>query len=98
MDKVYLQNGNTEKSLFTEDNFASRRTTGLNMYDPESLLTGAEENAGFGYRDPRVWPSYDTYVKACEGAFTSEDIANIAPIQKLKDILPLMALHRDLKI
>ena len=89
MDKVYLINGSTEKSLFAEDNFASRRTTGHNLYDPESLLTGAEIEAGLGYKDPRVWPSYVTYIKACNGEFTSEQIASIAPRQKMKDILPL---------
>ena len=34
-------------SLFTHDNFTSRRTTGCNLYDPESLLTGFEIGAGF---------------------------------------------------
>ena len=36
---------------FEKDNFASRRTTGNNMYDPESLITGAELAAGLTYKN-----------------------------------------------
>jgi len=34
--------GRDFECLFEQDNFAPRRTTGNNLYDPESLITGAE--------------------------------------------------------
>ncbi len=79
MKPIYLADGSTEESLFSEDNFASRRTTGHNLYDPESLLSGAEIAVGLGYDNPRVWPNYSTYVEACEGYLTAEEILTLAP-------------------
>ena len=52
-------------------------------YDPESLLTGAEELAGLTYRDKRVWPSEEAYKRAVEGRLTPEQIAAIAPRVKV---------------
>lgn len=65
--------------LFTEDNFSSRRTTGHNLYDPESLLTGEEIEHGLGYEDKRVWGSEQDYIDACEGRVPVEDVPRIAP-------------------
>ncbi len=69
-------------NYFQTDNFRERRNSGESAgvrYDPESLLTGAEEAAGLGYHDKRVWPDAETYRLATEGKLTSEQIAQIAP-------------------
>ena len=80
MERVYFSDGTTQASLFASDNFSSRRTTGHNLYDPESLLTGAEIEKGLDYTNShRVWSSYETYKAACEGLFTPEIIVEIAP-------------------
>ena len=45
------------KYLFEKDNFTSRRTTGNNMFDPESLLTEGESRQGYEYdNSKRDWP------------------------------------------
>ncbi len=97
MEKIYLQDGTTRESLFSLDNFASRRTTGHNLYDPDSLLTGAEVKAGLGYRDPRVWVSYEAYVDACEGRLGVNDIEALGPRQAMEDILPFLAGTKALR-
>jgi len=76
---VYLQDGTVGVSLFDEDNFASRRTTGHNLWDPESLLSGGEAKAGLDYSNPRVWPNYTTYLDACNGFLTADEVLEIAP-------------------
>jgi hypothetical protein len=68
------------KDLFQEDNFSSRRTTGCNMYDPESLLTGKEIENGLGYADKRdysAWPGL--YTDIVEGRVKASDVPLIAP-------------------
>lgn len=85
MELVYISDGTTQKSLFVTDNFTSRRTTGNNLYDPESLLTGAEIERGLDYSTPRIWSSYEVYKDACEGKFTPEVIAEIAPRTNLNE-------------
>jgi hypothetical protein len=68
------------KDLFTADNYALRHTTGHNMRDPESLLTGAEINAGYDYANShREYPSKEVYLLAVSGEMTSEDVSRIAP-------------------
>lgn len=64
---------------FERDNFRSRRTTGHNLYDPESLLTGAEVAAGLDYGHPRQWPDSKTYDRAVSGQIAPERIPDIAP-------------------
>lgn len=68
-----------EIDLFGQDNFTQRRTTGNNLYDPESLLTGAEVEAGLGYQDKRMWPSTQVFLEAVAGKFPPEMIPGIAP-------------------
>lgn len=68
--------------LFENDNFASRRTTGNNMYDPESLLTGAEIERGLTYYDKRVWPAPEVERLAIEGKMPIALIPTIAPRRK----------------
>lgn len=79
------------KTYFEKDNFTSRRTTGHNAYDPESLLTGVEIAAGFGYGDTRDWSNdgrcgtYEAqarYDHAVAGNISCELIAVIAPRRK----------------
>lgn len=70
---------NDINSKFERDNFTSRRTTGHNLFDPESLLTGDEIARGLGYGDKRVWPDQETYERACAGLIPSKDIPAIAP-------------------
>jgi len=67
-------------SFFDKDNFTSRRTTGHNMHDPESFITGAELAAGYTYENSRRdWRDYNHYVSAVIGDLTPEQIAEQAP-------------------
>jgi hypothetical protein len=67
-------------SFFDKDNFTQRRTTGHNMHDPESFITGAEIAKGFTYTNSRRnWDSFSTYVKAVAGDYSPEQIEQIAP-------------------
>ena len=51
-----------------------------NLYDPESLLTGAEEEAGMTYENSRRnWPDEATHAKAISGYLTTEEILRVAP-------------------
>lgn len=79
---ILTEDGELHQDVFDSDNFASRRTTGHNLYDPEALLTSAEAAAGLGYEHPRVWPRYDQYLDACEGLISIEEIPQIAPRRK----------------
>ena len=79
MNAVYIEDGTLGVSLFGSDNFSGRRTTGHNLYDPESLLSGEEQLQGLGYDNPRVWPNYSLYLDACNGFLTAEEILVIAP-------------------
>jgi hypothetical protein len=67
-------------SSFTKDNFKSRRTTGHNLHDPESLITGADIAAGFTYTNSaRDWGSQQEYTIAVLGHLTCEQIVCRAP-------------------
>lgn len=67
-------------SFFDKDNFTLRRTTGHNMHDPESFITGAELEKGFTYTNSRRnWANYRHYVAAVAGMLTPEEIAKTAP-------------------
>lgn len=68
------------QSKFEKDNFSSRRTTGHNLYDPESLLTGAEVAAGFTFDNShRDWPTEEAYDDAVAGRIGVESIPHVAP-------------------
>ncbi len=81
------------KSLFENDNFSKRRTSGHNWYDPESLITGAEVKAGLTYHDKRDWThtkvdSIDPqaqYELACAGYIGVPAIPVVAPRVKAID-------------
>lgn len=74
--------------FFGRDNFAARRTTGHNLYDPESLITGAEVEAGLTYYDKREVRGLSrvpadlqipVYATLCNGTFSPEEIAKHFP-------------------
>ncbi len=81
--RTQLASGSTYKNVFADDNFASRRTTGHNGYDPESLITGAEVAAGLTYYNPRVWPSIHDYLDAVEGYIDVNEVIALAPRRSL---------------
>ncbi len=67
-------------SRFNSDNFTSRRTTGHNMPDPESLISGAEISRGMTYRNSRRnWRDESHYLAAVSGELTTEQILEQAP-------------------
>jgi hypothetical protein len=90
--------------LFESDNFTSRRTTGNNLHDPESLITGGEAALGFTYTNSRRnWVDEWDYHIACgydlqsrghgEGfdPYTSEEIARVAP----REFLPVLVTDNE---
>ena len=67
-------------SRFNRDNFTSRRTTGHNMYDPECLMSGAEDRAGYTYTNSaRDWDNEAHYLRAVLQEITPEEILFEAP-------------------
>ncbi len=67
-------------SLFDKDNFTLRRTTGHNMHDPESFITGKEIAEGYTYLNSRRnWANENHYLAAVVGFLTPEEIAKTAP-------------------
>jgi hypothetical protein len=67
---------------FDQDNFAARRASqgGAGVaYDPESLLSGEEIEAGLDYGDLRIWPNEETRQLAHQGELPTEVILAIAP-------------------
>ena len=66
-------------SRFEKDNFVQRRTVG-NLYDPESLISGAEIARGMTYKNSsRNWANEFCYHGATEGILTVDEILNFAP-------------------
>ena len=67
-------------SKFTEDNFTSRRTTGHNMNDPESLISGKELEQGFSYSNSsRNWSREEQYLQAVRGDISWDEVLKTAP-------------------
>lgn len=65
---------------FSKDNFDSRRTTGNNLYDPESLITGAELEEGLTYTNSRRrFAARLHYIAAVNGLYTVVGIAVFSP-------------------
>ena len=66
-------------SRFLQDNFVQRRSVG-NLYDPESLISGAEISKGMTYTNSsRNWANEFCYQMATEGTLTVAEILNFAP-------------------
>ncbi len=71
---------------FKDDNFTSRRTTGHNMFDPESLMSGAEAEQGMTYENShRVFPDTQSEDDAVTGRIDTDTILKIAP-RRFKEI------------
>ena len=71
-------------SNFDHDNFASRRTTGNNMYDPESTITGAELAAGMTYSNSRrAFPGVEWYLDV---------VHSVAPMDLALEFFPRVRL------
>lgn len=67
-------------SLFDKDNFTLRRTTGHNMVDPESLISGAEIARGMTYTNSkRNWRDEAHYISAVTGAIDTDTVLSTAP-------------------
>ena len=83
-------------NYFQSDTFSERRNSTPSAgvaYDPESLLTGAEEAAGLTYHDRRVWPSQALYQLAVEGKLTPSEVAAIAP--RVKVAAPAVKIENE---
>jgi hypothetical protein len=67
-------------NYFAQDNFTTRRTTGHNMLDPESVITGRELAKGLDYRNSkRLYASIEQYNAAVDGSLSVEQIEVLCP-------------------
>lgn len=68
------------QEMFGQDNFTVRRTQGNNMFDPESLMSGAEAAQGMTYTNShRVFPSAEAELDAIHGRINTDEVLRIAP-------------------
>lgn len=68
------------QTYFGQDNFTTRRTTGHNMLDPESFITGRELMDGFTYTNShRHFATQALYDAVVSGEFSTNEIPLIAP-------------------
>lgn len=82
-----VQHGVDFVGFFEKDNFTARRTTGHNMFDPESFITGAELEHGFTYSNSaRTYPSFEAYVEAVTGVFTPAEIETKFPRKLVEEV------------
>lgn len=81
--KTLTRNGNPVSAVrthFAQDNFSIRRTTGHNMFDPDSLITGAELARGFTYANShRDYPGQHTYDAIVAGDVPLAIVPDVAP-------------------
>lgn len=72
--------GRDFKGFFDTDNYDLRHSTGHNMLDPESVITGSEIGQGMTYANSkRQYPDIETYVKAASGDLSADELQKIAP-------------------
>jgi len=65
---------------FAQDNFASRRTTGNNAFDPDGFITGAELEAGLTYANSRrAFPNEYDYTDTVRGLYRVDFVARYFP-------------------
>lgn len=65
---------------FATDNFTSRRTTGHNLFDSDSLITGEESAAGLTYANSsRKFPDVETKERAIRGEISQDEIIRLYP-------------------
>ena len=68
------------ETSFEKDNFTSRRTTGHNLFDPDSLLSGEEEAKGLTYANSsRKFPSAEVRESVIRGEMAQADILKLYP-------------------
>lgn len=68
------------REYFGRDNFTSRRTTGHNLYDPESLITGGEAEQGLTYLNSERDFGYSSLEEAAiVGRMSTDAILKFAP-------------------
>jgi hypothetical protein len=79
-DPIQVVDAVDAKETFAQDNFTSRRTTGHNLFDPDSLLTGAEEAQGLTYTNSsRKFPDVETREAVIRGEVSQADIVRLYP-------------------
>jgi hypothetical protein len=67
-------------SLFDKDNFTLRRTTGHNMFDPESLISDEEIAHGMDFKNSkRAWRHEAHYIDAVTGTINTTEVLRTAP-------------------
>lgn len=67
-------------SGFENDNFTSRRTTGHNLFDPDSLITGEESDQGLTYNNShRKFPDAETRERVVRGEISQADVVKLYP-------------------
>jgi hypothetical protein len=75
-----MRSGYDFPDLFSADNYKLRHSTGHNLCDPESIIVEAEVAEGLSYDNShREWMNEATYLKACSGELTPEQIMYLAP-------------------
>ena len=68
------------ETSFEKDNFTSRRTTGHNLFDPDSLITGEESEKGLTYANSsRKFPDAETREKVIRGEVSQTDVVRLYP-------------------
>lgn len=68
------------ETSFENDNFTSRRTTGHNLFDPDSLITGEETDQGLTYNNShRKFPDAETRERVVRGEVSQADVAKLYP-------------------
>ncbi len=68
------------ETSFEKDNFTSRRTTGHNLFDPDSLITGEETAAGLTYANSsRKFPTPEIRESVIRGEVSQADVVKLYP-------------------
>jgi hypothetical protein len=68
------------ETSFEQDNFTSRRTTGHNLFDPDSLITGEESAQGLTYQNSsRKFPSAEIRESVIRGEVSQADVVRLYP-------------------
>lgn len=92
-----LQAGIDFPSNFEKDNFDSRRTTGNNQFNPDSLITGGELEQGFTYTNSRrVWFSRADYLDAVHGRESRNGL--LWDVQSIIDFAPRRSILGRIQI
>jgi hypothetical protein len=75
-----MRAGKNFPDLFAADNYALRHSTGHNMLDPESLITGREIANGLTYDNShRDYVSQGAYLRVVSGEIETQRLVIVAP-------------------